>query len=226
MLDNLDEHPDVREITTGTIPQAVSVIRQITPGDDSSHRLMILRRARTLESYGKEPEARLRRLANPDPPPSSPYHRKTLPGMDQLTSAERNAAKDLTTLRPHEAQFVMAMPSTTKNHPPRSDPHRNRRPSPTRHYQRSESPTLQQIEPNENRNPIPKPPSRASPRQPYRRPQADPTVCPAGSQNSSLHPAPPRGPGAVTLCDRHRPWCRRLLHAQQVTNPNPNNPDP
>ena len=53
MLDNLDEHPDVREITTGTIPQAVSVIRQITPGDDSSHRLMILRRARSLEGFGK-----------------------------------------------------------------------------------------------------------------------------------------------------------------------------
>ena len=34
--------------------------------------------------------------------------------MDQLTSAERNAAKDLTTLSPHEARFVMAMPSTTK----------------------------------------------------------------------------------------------------------------
>jgi hypothetical protein len=53
MLDNLDEHPDVREITTGTIPQAVSVIRQNIPGDDSSHRLMILRRARSLEGFGK-----------------------------------------------------------------------------------------------------------------------------------------------------------------------------
>ena len=33
--------------------------------------------------------------------------------MDQLTSAERNAAKDLTTLRLLEAQFVIGMPSTS-----------------------------------------------------------------------------------------------------------------
>lgn len=33
--------------------------------------------------------------------------------MAQLTTTEKNAAKDLTTLRLHEAQFVMAMTSTT-----------------------------------------------------------------------------------------------------------------
>jgi hypothetical protein len=33
--------------------------------------------------------------------------------MAQLTTTEKNAAKDLTTLRIHEAQFVIAMRSTT-----------------------------------------------------------------------------------------------------------------